>query len=166
MRLPTGTMVNYYKVCQRKLWFFGRYIGFEKFDENVKIGKYIHESTFFNERRSIQLDEIAIDAILENGNTIILEIKKSPKLLNSLKYQLYYYLWYLKHHKNASNISIGYLVFPKYRKIFEVKLNENIEKEIEKIIEDIPKIISLPIPPPPIEKSYCKKCSYYDFCRV
>jgi CRISPR-associated exonuclease Cas4 len=40
-----GTMVYYYYVCLRKLWYFANEIRLEKDDENVMLGKLVDEGS-------------------------------------------------------------------------------------------------------------------------
>lgn len=163
MKLPSGVMVQYYKSCLRELWFFGHHINMDYTDDNMLVGRHLHETSYRRERKSINLGEIAIDVIQDGEETIIFEIKKSRKLVEPAKYQLYYYLWYLK---QLGMVVRGFIVYPKEKKKIEVTLTPEIEKEIEKIIEDIPKIIALPVPPKAEKKTYCKGCAYYELCVV
>jgi CRISPR-associated exonuclease Cas4 len=48
------------------------------------------------------------------------------------------------------------------KRIF-VELDEENEKKLLEIIEDIEKIINSPMPEPVFE-SKCKRCAYYEFC--
>ena len=163
MTLPSAVMVQYYKSCPRELWFFAHKINMDYTDDNVQIGRQIHENAYSRERKSVHLGEVAIDVVKQEKDTIIFEIKKSRKLIEPAKYQLYYYLWYLK---QIGKIVKGYLVYPKEKKKIEVTLTEDIEKEIEKIIEEIPKIVAMPVPPKVEKKPFCKRCAYYELCQV
>jgi len=161
----TGIMVQYYKACKRELWFFANQINMNYDDENISIGKLIHENSYSNERKNIIIDDtIAIDFIKKEGEHLIFEVKKSSKLKIPALYQLYYYLWYLKN-KKGININ-GMLVYPKEKRKEEISLTPEIENEIEFIVNDIPKILESKIPPKAENRKYCKRCSYYEFCRV
>ena len=39
----TGVMVQYYKVCKRELWFYLNQINMNYDNEDIDIGKIIHE---------------------------------------------------------------------------------------------------------------------------
>ncbi len=161
----TGVMVQYYKACKRKLWFFANQINMNYDDENIEIGRIIHENSYSDERKNIIIDDtIAIDFIKKEGEHLIFEVKKSSKLKIPALYQLYYYLWYLKKNKGI-NIN-GMLVYPKEKRKEEISLTPEIENEIEFIVNDIPKILESKIPPKAENRKYCKRCSYYEFCRV
>lgn len=159
----TGVMVQYYKACKRELWFFANQINMDYTDENISIGKLIHEKSFSREKKNINLGNIAFDFIKRDGGFAIFEIKKSSRLVEPVRYQLYYYMWYIK---SLGRDIKGVLVYPKEKRREVVELTPEIEKEIETIAEDIPKIISSPLPPPAQIKPYCKKCAYYELCMV
>lgn len=48
----------YYFVCKRKLWYFCKQLTMEQYNENVKIGKIIDETTYHNEEKHIEIDGI------------------------------------------------------------------------------------------------------------
>ena len=161
----TGVMIQYYKACKRELWFFANKINMNIDNENILIGKLIHETTFLREKKNFLIDNIiSIDFKKGRENIIIFEIKKSSKLEEPARWQLYYYLYYLKKKKGINGK--GVLVYPKEKRREKLVLTAEIEKELDKAIEEIPKIISSPKPPKPIKKPYCKKCSYYELCWV
>jgi len=159
----TGVMVQYYKSCKRELWFFSHNINMNYEDNNINIGKQIQENSYSKEKKELNLGAINLDVIEENGELCIYEVKKSSKLKEPAKYQLYYYLWFLKKRGIEAR---GYLRYPSERKKEEVELDEDIIEELEEIVKQIEKIIEMDTPPPPEEKSYCEKCSYYEFCWV
>jgi len=72
----TGTHINYYFTCPRKLWLFHRSIQCEQESDLVKIGKVYHED--FEE---IIIDNIKID-MMEKGK--IWEVKGLVGLLNKI----------------------------------------------------------------------------------
>ena len=75
----TGTQVNYYFICRRKLWLFSHNIGMETENENVSIGKFLHEKGYGRMEKDILIDRIAIDFVEKGGKIIIHEIKKIQK---------------------------------------------------------------------------------------
>ncbi|NPA54693.1 MAG: Dna2/Cas4 domain-containing protein, partial [Aquificae bacterium] len=90
----TGTKVNYYFVCKRKLWLFSRGIGLEGSSERVSLGKLLHESSYKRHRKSVLIDNlIAIDLV---SSQEVGEVKYSDKLKEAARWQLLYYLFYLK----------------------------------------------------------------------
>jgi len=161
----TGVMIQYYKACDRELWYFGNQINMNYDNDFISMGKLINEESYKREKKNLLIDDtIAIDFIKKRGEITIYEIKKSSKLEEPAKYQLYYYLWYLKN--KLGKIVRGEVVYPKEKTSDTLYLTPEIEKEIQLIIEDIPKIISRNSPPPIPRKPYCKNCSYYNLCYV
>lgn len=69
--------------------------------------------------------------------------------------------------KNKKGMDVkGMLVYPKEKRREEITLTPEIENEIEEIVADIPGIVNRKTPPKPENKRYCRRCSYYEFCRV
>lgn len=157
-----GIKLNYYFVCKRKLWLFDKGIGMENTNDRVLQGKVVHESSYSREKqREILIDDlIRIDLMDEE---YIREVKISSKMHKADKMQILYYLYYLKQLGISKKGTLNYV---KERKVEEVELDEDNEKEIESALVDIKKIIGKNVPPKTINKPYCKKCSYYEFCYV
>jgi CRISPR-associated exonuclease Cas4 len=95
---------------------------------------------------------------------LIAEIKKSSKNQKSALMQLAFYLYYFKYKKGVE--LRGKLVFPKEKKQIEIKLNGELERELEETIKGIKNIVKLPKPPPAEWNSYCKNCAYKAICWV
>jgi CRISPR-associated exonuclease Cas4 len=163
MKNITGVMVQYYKACKTELWYFSHHIDFNECDENVRLGRIIHELFFKRQKKNLSIDNtISLDLLKKQNHLVIVEVKKSSKLPEPVKFQLLYYLWYLKNIKNI--IMNGLITYPTEKKVERVVLTPELEKEIENILKDIKQIISLPQPPKPEKKKYCRKCSYFEFC--
>jgi CRISPR-associated exonuclease Cas4 len=58
------------------------------------------------------------------------------------------------------------LVYPEERKREKLTLTPEKEEEIEKMIENIQKVVYQPLPPQVVIKPYCKRCTYYELCMV
>lgn len=155
----TGTQVNYYFVCKRKLWFFSNQIQMEGKSDLVSIGKLIHKKSFKRKGEEIKLGKIKID-FLEEKNEVH-EVKKSDKVKKAHIFQVLYYLYYLK--KKGINAK-GVIHYPKLKKKERVTLTKEKEEKIEKVIKDIQEIMLKDSPPEATKKPYCDKCSYYQFC--
>jgi len=155
----TGTQVNYYFICHRKLWLFSHNIGMEKESQEVAIGKFLQQKSYERKEKDILIDRIAIDFVEKGGKIIIHEVKKSKKMEKAHIYQLLYYIYYLRKRGIEAE---GIINYPLTRKIKKVKLED--EREIEAILEEIKKIVAMEEPPPARRKPYCKRCAYYEFC--
>lgn len=161
---PTGTHINYFHLCQRKLWLFANGLNMEHTSELVAEGKLIHESSYpqrAKRYREVELDGIKID-YYDSKDKIVHEIKKSDKAEEAHTWQVKYYLYVLKQHgiEGAS----GILEYPRLRQTETVELNENDIHYLEKIIPEVREIINAEKCPPRLKKSRCRNCSYFDFC--
>ena len=160
----TGTHINYYFICQRKLWLFSNGIQMEHSSDLVYEGKLIHETSY--PQRSEKYEEVQIGGIkvdfYDAKNKIIHELKKSNKIESAHEWQLKYYI-YVFEQAGIENVS-GILEYPKLRKIEEIYLSEVDRNRILEIEKDIEKIINSDNCPLVIDSKICKKCSYYDFC--
>ena len=159
----SGEQINYYFICKTKLWLFSHNIEMEHSSDLVYFGKLLDETTFKKEKKDFIIDnKIQIDFI-KNGNVIELhEIKKSSTMENAHKFQLLYYMYYLKKNKNINNM-IGFINYPTIRKKVKIELNEENEIQLNEILEDIVNIVNSDIYKPKKSK-ICKSCAYFEFC--
>jgi len=142
---------------------FANQINMNYNSDDISIGRHIHEKSYSREKKNINLGDIAFDFIKGGDKDVIYEIKKSSKLEEPVRYQLYYYLWNAK--KMGRDME-GMLVYPEEKKREKLILTPEVEKKIERIIQEIPSIVNNPSPPPVIIKPYCKRCTYYELCMV
>ncbi|MBU0765049.1 MAG: CRISPR-associated protein Cas4 [Bacteroidetes bacterium] len=164
MALITGTHINYYFICHRKLWLFANGISMEQNSELVYEGKLIHETSY--PQRSEKYTEIEIGGIridyYDPKNKVIHEVKKSDKAETAHEWQLKYYIYVLK--QNGIDGVSGILEYPKLRKTEEVFLSSRDCEEIAEIVRETVTIIRSSNCPPKIEQKLCRRCSYNDFC--
>lgn len=156
-----GVKVNYYYVCKRKLWLFSKGISMEDTSDRVLSGKLVHENSYQRKKKEILIDDILKLDILDKD--YVREVKISSKLTEPDKMQLYYYLFYLKQLGINKKGSINYV---KEKKIVEIELTPEIEKQIIHTLKDIKEINYESKPPKLKRKPYCTKCAYYEFCFV
>jgi len=160
-----GTYINYYFHCTRHLWLFSHNINMEHTSEDVAIGKLISDYSYSRQQHDIHISNLDSEAVIDfydRKQKIIHEIKKTNKMEELHIWQVKYYLYVLK--KNNVQGITGVIDYPKLRKLIKVKLTNDDEKEIEQVMKKIKTIIVSTTPPPVINKPYCKKCSYYEFC--
>jgi CRISPR-associated exonuclease Cas4 len=132
----------------------------EHTSELVDIGKIIHESSYSRKRKEIELEGIKVD-LLDARHGIIHEVKKSKSLEDAHFWQLKYYLFYFK----QVGIEVdGIIDYPKLRRREMIRVDDKDISKIQTMLDDIKSVVSLKNLPPVINKSYCKKCSYYEFC--
>ncbi len=160
----TGVMVQYYVSCKRELWLFANHISFNKYDENIRIGKQIHTNRYKRKKREIDLYFVKFDFIEKKDEIILSEVKKSSKLLEPVKYQLLYYMYIIE--KLTGKTPLGKIRIPREKKVIELELKQQERKEIEEILDTIPKIVQKEIPDGPTKKPYCKNCAYHNYCWI
>lgn len=160
----TGTHFNYYLICHRKLWLFAHHVQMEPTSDTVAEGKFIHESTYMQRNtnfRELEIGGVKID-FYDPKNKIVHEVKKSDKLEAAHVWQLKYYLYVLQ---NAGIDGVtGVLEYPKQRQKEEILLSERDVSEIETMKTEIEHILNADDCPTVINKPFCKRCAYYDFC--
>ena len=165
MELPGGVYILYYFICKRKLWFYANKITMEHESDLVEIGKYIE--MFYKEERgrkgTIIIDRISPDILERSEDSVIVyEIKKSSKVKNAAKWQLKYYLWYLKSKKGLK--VKGKLLVPENSEEYTVNLSKDDERILKNVLKDIKRIKNMNKPPPAIRRTYCKVCAYRMIC--
>ncbi len=158
----TGSLINSYFICPRKTWLFAHQFLPDPENDFLEIGRLITEEAFKRDKKEIEIAGMKIDILKRRGGKILIgEIKKSSKGLKAGIMQLAFYLYQLK---KQGIILEGELLIPKERKRIPVKLNSEIEVEIEKTIEKIKEIINCEKPPPAKRITFCKFCAYSEFC--
>ena len=156
----TGTQVNYFFVCLRKLWFFSHDLEMEHGSDMVLLGKLLHETSYRRKFKEVMIESIKID-FLERGGCEIHEVKRSRRVEKAHLYQLLYYLYYLK---RLGVEAKGVLNYPLLKKTVDAELTPEREVELEGIFGRIREILALDKPPVGERKGYCKKCSYSELC--
>lgn len=158
----TGTDIWFYFICRREVWLNMHQIAPDQEDENVEIGRFIHEYRYGREKKEVAIDSIKIDRLKrESGGLVVKEVKKSSKFLTSARFQLLYYLYTLKQMGIEAR---GELLFPEERKKEPVELNAESVEKLEQAIADIRKIAKAPVPPPPRKIPFCRRCAYREYC--
>lgn len=157
----TGTEINYYLVCIRKLWLYTHGITMEQNSNYVDIGKAIHEYSFEREHKEVLIDGmVMLDFI--NKKFQINETKKSKAMENATRYQILYYIYYLKN-KGVDGVT-GIIHYMDNHTKEEVCLSEEDEKQIKEIITKINEIKIMDKPPNVNRIKACSKCSYFELC--
>lgn len=162
----TGTHINYYLLCHRKLWLFAHSIQMEHTSDLVYEGKQVHETTYT--RRSEKFEEVELAGIkvdfFDAKNKVIHEVKKTAKMEEAHLWQLKYYLYVFENH-GVEGVS-GILEYPKQRKTEEVWLSIPDRERIKEMLAEVQQVIARENCPPVINKPRCKSCAYFDFCYV
>lgn len=160
---PTGTHINYYHICHRKLWLFANGLQMEHNSDLVAEGKLIAETTYPQRSakyRELDLGFVKIDHF-DAKNKIVREVKKSKKMEMAHLAQLKYYLWVLEE-AGIEGVS-GVLEYPKLRRTEEVWLSDLDREEIVAWVLGIEGVLGGGCPRV-IDKGICRRCAYEDFC--
>lgn len=157
----TGTQVNYYFICKRKLWLFSRNLEMEQESDAVLMGKILQETTYTRQKKEILIDDkIQIDFMDNKG--VIHEVKKSRKVEDAHIWQLLYYLYCLKQ-KGIEGLK-GEINYPLLKQVLPVELSPDKEERIKEILTEIGKLLTLETLPEKLNIRFCRKCSYFELC--
>ncbi|MCR4405292.1 MAG: CRISPR-associated protein Cas4 [Candidatus Acetothermia bacterium] len=160
--LHTGTEVNYYVVCRRKLWLYSHHLELERSSDRVALGALLHETSYERlPKREVLIDSLIKVDILE-GSGKVLEVKYSQKMAEAARLQVLYYLYYLKR-KGLTGL-VGEVRFPRQRRIEQVYLTEEAERQVEAALEEIARLNELEAPPQAEWTPICRPCAYAEFC--
>ncbi len=163
LKIPPS-IFNAYNICPRQAWFMYRNISPDQQNEYLEIGRLIDETSYSRNKKQIYIADINAELDMierKDGNIVIVEIKKSSKMLNYAILQLKYYLYLL--HKKGIFVK-GQISVPKEKtKEFVELTNTDIEK-IQKILEEMRNILLTEKPPKSIKKRYCSKCAFFELC--
>lgn len=160
-----GTLVNYYFHCKRQCYLCGNRLNLEDNSESVKVGRALHKE---KEEKKVN-SEMSVDNIKIDGLTskYLVEIKKSDADIEASQWQL---LYYLKKFKDKGVVREGKLEIIEKNKqdrgVIYVKLTEEKEKQLEKHIREIEKLIAGEKIPDLLNSPSCKKCAYYEYCYI
>ncbi|OCS89255.1 CRISPR-associated protein Cas4 [Caryophanon latum] len=155
-----GLHIQYYEVCKRKLWLYSKQIGFETEHERVIEGTLLHESSYARKEKELAIDEAVIDVI---DGEFVQETKLSSKMQRVDEWQLLYYLYLLKQKGIEKR---GKIAYTKEKKVVEVTLTEEKERQLKRKIADIHSILKSQFAPKFKKLPYCKSCAYFDFCFI
>ncbi|MBZ4664190.1 MAG: cas4 [Caloramator sp.] len=157
----TGVEINYLLVCKRKLWFYSKGLTMEHNSNKVEIGKQVHDDKLEGKKTELLIDEtIRIDYI--DKDLAIHEIKMSRAEEQATKYQILYYIYYLR--QKGIQCSKGVVHYPQERRTETIVYDEKAYDDIQNLLNQINYIKQLNIPPKPEFTHKCKKCSYYELC--
>lgn len=161
----TGTMINYYFHCKRQCWLFSNRINLEDNSEDVKVGKILHLlKSRENKTTELSIDNIKIDRITDD---YLVEIKKSDSDIRAVKWQVLLYLKVLQEKGIYKKGKIEIIEKKKQdKKIHYIDLDKEKSDELEKVLEDIQRLISDKTPPEVLNEAKCKRCAYYEYCYI
>ncbi|MGI6611778.1 MAG: CRISPR-associated protein Cas4 [Limnochordia bacterium] len=158
----TGTLIRYYYVCTREVWFTAHQLEPDSKDDNLEYGRFLHQHAYQRHKKEISIGHAVFDILRTEGNeVVVLEVKKSSKHLVSARMQLLYYLRELKH---MGVQATGELRIPEEKRVIKVALDAEAEKELDRAEREILRLIYLEKPPQTEEIRYCRSCAYRELC--
>lgn len=160
MRFISPYIFQAFLTCPREAWLEYHSIDSDQDHEYLALGRLIHERSYERDRKEIFVDHLLMIDLFRGE--LVAEVKKSSRHLEAARFQLAYYLYYLKKEKGLN--FDGILLFPKERKTEKVKLTEELEKEVEKILNRMIPLLMRDEPPPVRKTRYCRSCAFYEFC--
>lgn len=159
----SGTQLNYYIVCHRKLWLYSHNIHMERDNDLVLQGKVIGQESYERRNKEINIDDVIVLDNFDRKHGIVHEVKKSKSIQQAHIKQVQYYLYYLSNRGIQAEAEIEY---PLLKRKEHVTLSEADRIQLETDLVEIQRIISLPRPPDAHKKKICFKCSYYEMCYI
>lgn len=190
----TGSQINYYFICKRKLWLFSHNIELEPESDLVKLGKLLHENSYQRKMKEVQVDRIKVDFLETKPSNVVdfpkpqskevhinstsqidtpqIEPKKEiviHEIKRSKKMQdahVFQLLYYMYYlNKNYGvNTSHGVLHYPLLKQNVDVPLSAERVNQLEEALRGIAEVNSQPNPPEASRKRYCRSCAYQDLC--
>lgn len=162
MSEANGTYLWYYNICKREVWLMSRRIVPDQRNENIDLGRFIHEFSFKRDNKEISFGNVKFDVLFQSkGQLVIGETKKTSKYSEASKWQLMYYLRVLK---KANIDAKGVLLYPQEKKRTNIELDEDAEKKLDDMESEIDKIIESEMPPDINKNKYCRNCGYKEYC--
>jgi len=159
----TGTLINYYFHCKRQCYLASKRLNMEDNSEDVLIGKILHENKYLeDDNAEVSINNIKIDKITEH---YIIEYKKSDSDLEAVKWQLIYYLSVLK---EKGVIKKGKIIFEasNNKKIIYLNLTPEIENKLINKVAEIKVFLESDDIPVFLNKPHCRKCAYFNYCKI
>lgn len=158
----TGTLVWYFHVCQREAWLMARHLTPDEDDENIRIGRMIHEDAYQRAAMELATSGGKVDRVVRrDGKLFVYEVKKSSRHETSARLQLLFYLMQLR---EEGVEAVGELHFPEEKRVVRVELGRDELIEITHAVEQIRNLVMGNEPPPPTRIPVCRQCAYAEFC--
>ena len=157
----TGTQVNYYFVCQRKLWLFTHDITMEQESDTVHLGKLLSRTAYEREHKDIAIEDTIVIDFIDVHKGVIHEVKKSRAVEKAHIWQVLYYLYFLKQRGVVATAEIDY---PLLRRKERLELTPERETQMVEVLKGIQLVVTQKQAPPRIGKKFCKKCAYLELC--
>lgn len=153
-------LVQAFLVCPRQAWLEGHGLSGDQEQDDLVLGRWVHETSYGRLRKEIWVDEQLKVDLMEGE--LVAEVKKSSSRVEAARWQLLYYLYYLKRVKGLERE--GVLLFPRERRRERVVLTPELEEAVEEKIQELADLLEAPVPPPAEWIGACRRCSFAEYC--
>ena len=172
----TGTLLNYYLICPRKLWLHSHDIRMEQESETVALGRLLDESSYQRSNKHLTLEAVSPEGValvgkIDRANLregVLHETKKGRACEEAHQWQLRFYLWLLKLNgvtRADGQAFTGQLDYPALRRTEPVFLKETHERYLAEVVLQLQHIMHQSVPPPRLSRrSFCRKCAFEELC--
>lgn len=131
-------------------------------DDNLLIGRALHENAYERERKEVQVENLKLDIMRSaEGELVVGEVKKSSHYAESARLQLLYYLYRLR---ELGVEAKGRLHFPLERKTEDVVLDDETAIQMARMEREIEALIDQEAPVPAKWCHWCPRCAYRELC--
>ncbi len=156
-----GTLIWYYCICKRQTWLMAHQINPDEDDPNLEYGRFLHEKAYPRQRNEVELGANKLDIVTsDDGQVVVVEVKKSSRHLESARMQLAHYLLSLEELGVSAQ---GEIRVPDERKRERIVLDNGLRQKVEQMRKQIQALVHRPIPPAR-RIPWCKKCAYAEMC--
>ena len=156
-----GSLIQAYKVCPRKSWFMTRNLIGNKQYESFAIWRFISENSCKTKKTRIDTINYTLEITKsQDENIISVKTNESLEIIESLVFQILYYIYTLKNHNITGEIKI-----PKDNKVIKVVLTEDKKSKLESLIDEMNDVLSKERPVRGNLIQFCKFCLYGDICK-
>ncbi|QZA32476.1 CRISPR-associated protein Cas4 [Hydrogenibacillus sp. N12] len=161
----TGSLLYHWVVCSRSAWLYSRQITPDRDHGNLSLGRWIAKTAYPRKgAREVSLPGAKIDVLDTDGDAVIVvEVKKSSRMVKGARLQVLFYLWRLKEHGISAR---GEIRVPKERKRLDVFLDGEGEAHLLASIRALGEVLARPSPPPAAWIPSCRSCAFLEFCWV
>jgi len=158
----TGTQIQYYFVCHRKLWLFSNHITMEHTNDVVYQGKILGETSYDRKKKELEIDDRVVIDWLDVKEGVLHETKRGPSVEEAHRWQVKYYLRILQ--EKGIDVRKGIINYPRLKQTEEVALTDEDLVRLQEITTGINAIVQQEHMPDRISKKFCRKCAYYELC--
>jgi len=156
-----GSLIQAYKVCPSLSWLMTKNLIGNEHYESTSIWRFISQNASKDNKTKVKTMNYTFELIkFGNENIISVEINETTEIIESLVFQILYYIYILKNHNIVGEIKI-----PKEDKTIKVSLTEDKKSELEGLLNEIREVLTKGNPKKETNDiQYCKNCPFNELC--